>query len=155
MRAILQGVFSVLIVLQFLAVTLHDWLDIPGWTHGRQVRSTVGQRRFVLITLANAVFPGLAVAFLFLYRGPARPSFVLNYWVIYCAITMISAIMMWWVPYFFGADEKTSRQYRQMYAGTVHVLPARGNNPRPNLLHLCFHVLFLCTLGLALFLRHP
>jgi hypothetical protein len=40
-----------------------------------------------------------------------------------------------------------------MYAGTKHVLPARGDNPRPNLLHLYFHVLFVVTLGLAVVLR--
>jgi hypothetical protein len=152
-HAIVQAVFSVLIVLQFLAVTLHDWLDIPGWTHGGQVRAAAGQRRFILVTLLNAVFPGLAVAFLFLYRSPAKPSFVTTYWVIYCAVTVVAAAMMWWIPYFFGADEKTRRQYQSMYAGTLHALPARGDNPRPNLLHLCFHVLFLVTLGLALALR--
>jgi hypothetical protein len=33
------------------------------------------------------------------------------------------------------------------------VLPARGDNPRPNLLHLFFHVLFVVTLCLSLALR--
>jgi hypothetical protein len=32
-------------------------------------------------------------------------------------------------------------------------LPARGDNPRPNLLHLGFHALFLTTLTLACFVR--
>jgi hypothetical protein len=153
MRMTVQSAFSVLIVLQFLAVTLHDWLDIPGWTHGSQVRAVVGARKFALVTLANSIFPGIAVAFIFLYRTGPRPSFVTNYWVIYCAVTVISAVMMWWIPYLFGADEKTRQQYQSMYAGTLQVLPPRGNNPRPNLLHLCFHALFLLTLGLAIALR--
>jgi hypothetical protein len=39
--------------------------------------------------------------------------------------------------------------YSQMYAGTRQVLPPHGDNPRPNLLHLYFHVLFLINLALA------
>jgi hypothetical protein len=33
------------------------------------------------------------------------------------------------------------------------VLPARGDNPRPNMFHLYLHVLFAATLALALVLR--
>jgi hypothetical protein len=153
MHPAIQTAFSVLIVLQFLAVTLHDWLHIPGWTHGRQIQSQFGIGKFALITLINAIFPGIAVAFIFLYRTGPKPSFVTNYWVIYCAITVVTAVMMWWVPYFLGSDQKTKQLYQAMYAGTIHVLPARGDNPRPNLLHICFHALFLLTLCLAILLR--
>lgn len=153
MHSAIKIAFSALIILQFLVVTLHDWLNIPGWTHGKQVQAIVGAQKFALVTLANSVFPGIAVAFIFLYRSGPEPSFVTSYWTIYCAVTVVSAVVMWWVPYLFGADEKTKRQYESMYAGTLHLLPPRGDNPRPNLLHLCFHVLFLLTLGLAIALR--
>lgn len=155
MHLSLATVFSALIVVQFLVITLHDWLNIPGWTHGRQVQAVIGRRKFVAATLTNAIFPGLAVLFIFLYRTGPRPAGIANYWVIYCAVTVVSAIMMWYVPYFFGANEKTRTEYARMYAGTRQVLPARGDNPRPNLLHLCFHVLFLTNLCLALLIRHP
>lgn len=153
MHAILQTTFSILITLQFLVVSLHDWLNIPGWTHGNQVQAAVGRRKFLLATLVNSIFPGLAVAFIFLYRSDRSPLFVTNYWMIYCAVTVFSAGMMWYVPYFFGANDKTKRLYAAMYAGTKQVLPQRGDNPRPNLLHLYFHVLFLLTLCLAVTLR--
>ncbi len=153
MHPAIKTTFSVLIVLQFLAVTLHDWLHIPGWTHGRQVQSQFNIGKFAIISLVNAIFPGIAVAFIFFYRTGPKPSFVANYWVIYCAITVVSAVMMWWVPYFFGSDQKTKQQYQAMYAGTIHVLPARGENPRPNLLHICFHALFLLTFCLSILLR--
>jgi membrane associated rhomboid family serine protease len=149
----LQTIFATLIILQFMVVTLHDWVDIPGWTHGKQVQTAQGRWRFFLITLVNGVFPGLAAAFLFLYPHGKKPAFVINYWLIYCAVTVISAVMMWYVPYFLGADEKTKYEYGVMYAGTKQILPLRGDNPRPNLLHLCFHVLFLATFGLALAMR--
>ncbi len=73
--------------------------------------------------------------------------------MIYCAVTVISAIAAWWIPYFRGADEKTKKLYADMYAGTRNILPPRGDNPRPNLLHLYFHALFLITLVLATALR--
>jgi len=69
--------------------------------------------------------------------------------VVYCALTVISAIAMWYVPYLLGTSDATKREYAAMYAGTRQVLPARGDNPRPNLLHVCFHVLFIVNLGLA------
>ena len=57
------------------------------------------------------------------------------------------------IPYFFGASQKLKRDYERMYAGTRHVLPERGDNPRPNLLHICFHVLFVVNFCLALISR--
>ena len=30
------------VCMQFLVVAAHDLLDIPGWTHGAQVRSVIG-----------------------------------------------------------------------------------------------------------------
>jgi len=60
---------------------------------------------------------------------------------------------MWYIPYLFGASEQKRRDYEQMYAGTRHILPPRGDNPRPNLLHICFHILFVTTLVLAIALR--
>jgi hypothetical protein len=60
---------------------------------------------------------------------------------------------MWYVPYFLGTTEERKRDYSRMYAGTRHVLPARGDNPRPNLLHVCFHVLFVINFLLVRVLR--
>ena len=60
---------------------------------------------------------------------------------------------MWYLPYFLGTTAEWKDEYLRMYAGTRQVLPARGDNPRPNLLHVCFHVLFVVTLGMALALR--
>jgi hypothetical protein len=94
----------------------------------------------------------LAAAFAIYYWGKPKPNFVLNYWLIYCAITGLGAITSWWIPYFRGTDEKTKQLYAKLYAGTRQVLPARGDNPQPNLLHLYFHALFLITLVLAVIL---
>jgi hypothetical protein len=89
----------------------------------------------------------------FFFWNRPEPGFVTSYWVLYCAVTLLSAIFMWYIPYFLGANEKTRLDYLRMYAGTRQVLPPRGSNPRPNLLHLCFHVLFVVNFCLSLVVR--
>jgi hypothetical protein len=150
---VIQTLFTVLITLQFVVVASHDLVDIPGWTHGTQVQSIVGRRKLWLATLVNAIFPGLAVAYAIYFWNRPKPEFVATYWIIYCAVTLASAIGMWYVPYLFGTTEERKRDYSRMYAGTRQVLPSRGDNPRPNLLHVCFHILFLINFLLVLFLR--
>src|SRR6185437_2777217 len=149
----LEALFAWLIILQFLVVVSHDWLEIPGWTHGSQVQAVIGRTKLVWATAINAIIPGLAVAFVLWFWGKSHPSYVGTYWVIYCAVTLLSAIGMWYVPYFRGADEKKKLEYSQMYAGTRHIFPARGDNPRPNLLHVLFHMLFVANFALALMIR--
>src|SRR5437016_5834261 len=149
----IQTRFTVLITLQFLLVVSHDWLDIPGWTHGRQVQAVLGPAKMWIGTLINSIFPGLAAGLAIYFWHRPKPGPVVNYWTIYCAVTVVSAFTMWYVPYFFGASEKTKRMYASMYAGTRHALPPCGDNPRPNLLHLCFHGLFLVNLTIALCMR--
>ena len=149
----LETVFACLIILQFLVIILHDWLDIPGWTHGRQVQAVIGRSKLLWATAINALFPGLAVALAIWSWGKSLPTFVGSYWVIYCGVTLLSAIGMWYVPYLRGADEKKKLEYSRMYAGTRHIFPARGENPRPNLLHVLFHILFVVNFALALVIR--
>jgi hypothetical protein len=149
----MESLFTVLLVLQFAVVVMHDWVDIPGWTHGSQVQAVVGRRKLWIASAINALFPGAAVAFALYFWNAAKPWYVTDYWVAYCVVTVASAIFMWYVPYFLGGAERQKEEYARMYAGTRHVLPARGDNPRPNLLHVCFHVLFAANLALVLLLR--
>jgi hypothetical protein len=145
--------FAILIVVQAAVIVAHDMVDIPGIAHGRQVRLAVGTGKFWIGTLINAVFPGIAAWYAIrFWRGPA-PDYAANYWAAYCAVTVVFAITMWWLPYFFGAKDNTKRLYATMYAGTRHWLPARGDNPRPNVLHLFFHALFVLNLALACWIR--
>jgi hypothetical protein len=149
----IETLFAVLVTLQFLVMVLHDWLDIPGWTHGRQVYAALGPVKMWVGTVVNASLPGAAAFFAWHYWHRPKPSYVLTYWVVYCAFTGTGAIQAWWWPYFRGTDQKTKDLYAKMYAGTRQVLPPRGDNPRPNLLHLYFHASFLVTLVLSILLR--
>ncbi len=147
------AIFTALLLLQFLIVALHDLVDIPGWITGSQVQAVMGKRKTVLATIANCVFPGIAVVLAVLFWKRPVPHSVTNYWIIYCGVACLSAIGMWYVPYFRGAPEKLKREYEQMYAGTRTLLPPRGDNPRPNLFHMGIHALFVVNLCLAFALR--
>ena len=149
----IQALFMYLIALQFLVVAVHDLVEIPGWTHSAQIQAVVGRRKLWRVTVMNSIFPGLAVVFALYFWHRPKPWFVADYWLVYCAVTVASAIAMWYIPYIFGGTEEQKRDYSRMYAGTRQLLPARGENPRPNLLHVCFHVLFAVNVLLALFLR--
>src|SRR5471032_3406728 len=145
----LQILFAILLLLGFLMNGFHDWIDIPGWTHGRQVRAAVGMKKMLIGTAVNGIFPGLAAALAIYYWHTPAPSGVRDYWLIYCAVGVIGAIAMWWIPYFRGTDQKTKDLYAKMCAGTIQVLPLRGDNPRPNLFHLVLHALGATSLILA------
>lgn len=149
----MQAAFTALISVQFLIILLHDLVEVPGWSHTSQLRAVLGKRKLWTATLINSIFPGIAAAFAFYFWGRAKPLFVSRYWMIYCAVTAVSVIAMWYLPYFFGASAKKKDEYRRFYAGTRQILPARGDNPRPNLLHVVFHIVFAATLILALLIH--
>ena len=147
------ALFTGLIVLQFLVVASHDLIDVSDWVRGSQVQAVMGRRKIWLATLVNSIFPGIAAGFALYFWNHPKPLYVPTYWVVYCAISVASAVGMWYVPYLRGAPEKQKREYSSMYAGTRYILPPRGDNPRPNVFHMGIHVLFLATLFLAIVLR--
>ncbi len=145
--------FSLLIILQFAIIISHDLIDIPGLVHGAQIQAMIGRRKVWLATLANSIFPGIAAGFAVFFWNRPRPGYVPSYWLIYCGVALLSAIGMWYIPYLRGAPDKQKSEYLGMYAGTRHILPARGDNPRPNLFHIGIHVLFAANFCLALAIR--
>jgi len=149
----IQLLFTLLIALQFVVIVLHDLVDLPGWTNAKKMREVIGVRKLWLATCVNAIFPGVAVGFAVYAWQRAAPQFMTTYWLVYCGVTLLSAVGMWYVPYFRGVTREKALEYKTMYEGTRQVLPARGENPRPNLLHVCFHVLFVVNLGMAVALR--
>jgi hypothetical protein len=70
--------FTFLIALQFLIIVSHDLIDIPGLVHGSHVQQIEGKRKVWLATLANSVFPGIAVAFAILFYNQPAPRYALR-----------------------------------------------------------------------------
>jgi len=116
--------FTCLIVLQFLIIVSHDLIDVPGLVHGSQVQAQIGKRRVWRATLANSVFPGVAVAFAIYFWNRPKPGYVPNYWVIYCSMALLSALGMWYIPYLRGARRNkggnTSRCMRAPATSCLH-----------------------------------
>ena len=146
----MMTLFVILICAQFALVASHDLFNIPGWNHGSQVKTLMGTRKVWIATMINSIFPGVAVGLAIYFWHRSAPRLAPDYWLTYCAISLLSAIFMWYIPYWRGASEKTKSEYLAMYAGTRHILPARGDNPRPNLFHMGLHVLFVANFCLAL-----
>ena len=105
----IEALFMCLIVRRSAVIVAHDLVDIPGWVHGSQVQAMMGKRKVWLATLANAALPGTAAAFAIWFWAHPKPAFVTNYWVIYCLIALLSAVGVWYVPYFLGAQEKQKK----------------------------------------------
>jgi hypothetical protein len=150
---LIEDIFTVLICIQFLVMAVHDLVHIPGLTHGRQVMAAVGPVKVFIGTAVNSILAGIPAVFAIVYWHKPKPDYLLNGWLIYCAFVCIGMIQAWWLPYFRGTDDKTKNLYAKMYAGTWQILPPHGDNPRPNVLHLVFHTLFLITFVFALLLR--
>ena len=148
----LQTLFTILLILGFLMNGFHDLVDIPGWTHGRQVRAAIGTKKVLIGTMVNCLIPGITAAFAIYYWQKPAPPWLWNYWLISCSLAVMGAISMWWIPYFRGTDQKTKDLYSKMYAGTLQVLPPHGDNPRPNVFHLFLHALAAITLVLTVVL---
>lgn len=146
----MRTAFTFLITVQFMIILLHDLVEIPGWAHTSQMRAVLGRGKLFGATLANSIFPGLAAVWAWWFWSRPTPHYVTRYWMVYCAVTVLSAIGMWYVPYFLDTTEEKKEEFRRFYAGTRQILPERGDHPRPNLLHVLFHVLFVATFTLAI-----
>jgi hypothetical protein len=85
-----ETLFAFLILVQLIVIVCHDWIDIPGWTHGRQVQEVIGRTKLLWATAIDALFPGAAVMFAVWFWGRPDPRFVGTYWVVYCALMVLS-----------------------------------------------------------------
>jgi hypothetical protein len=145
--------FTCLITLQFAIIVSHDLIDIPGWVHGSQVQALIGRRKVWLATLANSVFPGIAAGLAIYFWHRPRPAYVPNYWVIYCAVALLSAVGMWYVPYLRGAPQKQkSRILKHVCGNSANSPCAWGQSPHQSLSHghpSVIHGEFLPGFGVA------
>jgi hypothetical protein len=71
--------------------------------------------------------------------------------VVYYFVLFAEELRVWWVPYFFRPTRSWQAAYDRLHSQTFKVLPARGNNPVPNLEHTILHALTLVTALATLF----
>jgi hypothetical protein len=89
--------------------------------------------------------------------GPAPVGFALGirglmwYGAVYYFVLFAEELRVWWLPYFFGPTPRWQAIYDRIHGKTIQLLPARGNNPTPNLEHTILHGLTLVTALTTLF----
>jgi hypothetical protein len=94
----------------------------------------------------NGILMSLApIGFLFHVRG------LMWYGVVYYFVLFLEEMRVWWIPYFFGPSKAWREAYDRLHSRTIKVLPARGDNPTPNLEHMILHTLTLATAMTTLF----
>jgi hypothetical protein len=70
--------------------------------------------------------------------------------VVYYLVLFAEELRVWWVPYLFGSTARWKSVYDRMHSATIKVLPARGDNPVPNLEHTILHALTAITASVTL-----
>lgn len=131
--------------LQFLLLAYHQVTTQVDFFPFNGVRFYKGWEK-ALECSTNGILMSLApLGFAFGIRG------LMWYGAVYYFVLFAEEIRVWWVPYFFGPSQGWQAAYDRLHAQTIKVLPARGNNPVPNLEHTILHGLTLVTALTTLF----
>jgi hypothetical protein len=92
LQGIMNLLFTCLIIAQFIVVSAHDWIDIPGVACGSQVQAVIGRRKLAWATVINCLFPRFTVALAIRFFHAPGPDYALRYWLVYTGITVGSAL---------------------------------------------------------------
>lgn len=138
-----------------LIMLLHDWIDLPPFTDIAALKKAHTLKERILSTLINSTFVIIPLLITLHYKY-AIPNFLK--WIVLLIYTLLSigAICAWWIPYFFGSSQAHKEGFIE-YKNTHSFLPQRGNNVRPNTLHIILHIhIFICLLcSFCLFIFDP
>jgi hypothetical protein len=145
----MEFTFVVLLTLQCLILLLHDWISMPPLNDIAAMRRTLPARARMLMVAGN-LLPPLIVLVLEtrLYEQP-KPLGIGIYFVAYFVITLVMIYMSWYHPYLAGATAEEKERFRAEYGRTLQLLPPRGDNPRPNAIHVFLHLIILINAALA------
>jgi len=139
-----SGPLIIALTVFLLYLLFQDWVTVPRFNESQTDGVGFGQR--VAISAGN-VLPPLLLLVLVLAspRTGPLPWWTLGWGALYCAAFLVLVWLAWYGPYLRGTTAQRTAEYRAEFAGTLQVLPARGDHPRPNLAHVVLHLLFLAT----------
>jgi hypothetical protein len=146
----LGTLFVVALALQTLHLICQDWLDLFPLNDIAQLKQTISPTSRLLMILGNSAPSIIALSLALLYLDQPIPLGVGVYWAAYFGSVLVLMYSLWYKPYIFGATAEQRREFVHAYGRTHHVLPPRGENPRPNTFHLILHALFLVNSVLAI-----
>ncbi|MBI3723376.1 hypothetical protein HY251_05400 [bacterium] len=144
-----DGAFVITMSVQTLYLLLHDLISLPPLNDLVGLRARTSRRARLLVTAGNTLPSAAVLLFAIPYMHQPKPVGVLTLFGLYFALLFSLVFQAWYRPYFFGATAEEKRAWQEEYGHTHVLLPARGDNPRPNTMHLILHVLFLANGVLA------
>ena len=128
-----------------LFVALHDWVPLGRLTNRAGARGVDSTAKLLWTTIWSTVPFAFGLGACLWYA--TCPGWLVTYlWVSY-GIALGGALLSWWIPYLFGADEEKKKRFRERFAGTLGFLPER-NGIRPDALHVVLHASLLAILVL-------
>ena len=131
----------------WVILAIHDWLPLGRLNDVTALRKQQSLFATLCATVINLGACTWAL-WLTLPVGKLGVSLPLDVVLIYLFMT-VGTLLAWWKPYFFGSSAEM-KQKMQPYVNTHHVLPARGDNIRPNTLHLIVHIFIWVAFMLSL-----
>ncbi len=143
-------VFTILQIVLFLLMTVHDWVHFPPLTNMHALEKSISKvgRLINSIFLGFVIFVPLALTWIYQFRFPWWALIVI---VSFYVFLTIGTIVTWWFPYFFGWTT-AHKSFFEAHKNTHHFLPKRGSNVMPNTFHVILHVLLWVCCAIAIYI---
>jgi len=129
-----------------LFLLFHDWIDIYPLNDLETFNKHCSLRNKILMTLINTPFFIIYTGILLYYWSAPIPWYANAYLIMCNLLFLIGIIFSWWLPYFFGRPATQVKELHETHGTTHTFLPAIGNNPTPDTLHLIFHLVFIINM---------
>jgi hypothetical protein len=126
-----------------LFLLLHDWIDIYPLNDLETFNKHCSLRNKILMTIINTPFFIIYTGILVYYWATPIPLYAHAYLIMCNVLFLIGIIFSWWLPYFFGRPISQVKELHETHGTTHTFLPAIGNNPTPDTLHVIFHLVFI------------
>lgn len=129
-----------------LFLALHDWIDIYPLNDLATFNKHCSLRNKVLMTFINTPFFIIYTGILLYYWSTPMPPYAKAYLLVCNLLFFTGIIFSWWLPYLFGWPVSQVKDLHETHGTTHAFLPAIGNNPIPNTLHVIFHLVFVVNM---------
>ena len=138
----IEFLFVNLLIIQCLFLMAHDFVDLFPFNDIENLRQSRSFKMRVLTTAVKTLPAIIALVLAVIYFGEWKPVGIGIYFSAYFFTTIAVTYFIWYRPYLFGTSEEQKSNYKIEFSRTHQILPAIGDNPRPNTLHVFVHLLF-------------
>lgn len=129
-----------------LFLALHDWINIYPLNDLETFNKYCSLRNKILMTIINTPFFIIYTILILYYWSAPMPWYAQAYLIVCNLLFLTGIIFSWWLPYFCGFPITQAQELHKSHGTTHTFLPAIGNNPIPNTLHVIFHAIFIINM---------